>query len=887
MKSKTFKRRGFTGWLIIGSLLLFLETGLAENHLQIVHLKTEHADNPLGIAAEHPRLGWQILSTDTNILQSAYQLVVSTSARKASAGNGDIWDSGKVSSPDSADVRYAGPAMQPAQRYYWSVKVWDNQGHVSRWAPSAWWEMGLLMASDWSDARWIAGTNSSSAPLLRTEFSAAKRIARARLYISAAGYYVASINGRRVGNAVLDPGFTAYDRRNLYATYDVTGQLHRGPNAIGVTLGRGFYALDTSRKIFWWNGVSWLSREPKFMAKLDITYADNTHQVVVTGTNWMTRAGPSISDSLYRGETYDARLTLPGWDMAGDNTCDWTNALASAAPATRMQPQTAEPIRVTDTIKAVSITEPKPGIYVYKYPVMLAGWARLAVSGPAGTTVTLRLGEKLNDDGTVNNLGDPNLTPGEIQRYDYTLVGHGREIWEPQFSYSGFQYVQVDHFPGRPDKDSVVACEVQSDVPEIGSFSCSNPLLNAIHDMCKRTVLNNLQSIPTDTPTYEKRGWTADTMLYSAQAMDNFDMQRFFDKWLDDLADTQTKQGEIAEIAPSPGGSMDPSWSSAFIVIPWRLYQEYGDREVIAAHYDQMKRYVDYLSRKASGHLVKGFYGDWVAPGYDHPPEGPDLLASANYYRDARLLSQMAGIIGRSADEKTYSNLAADIKSSLNAVYLDAAHGIYRTSKNAGYRQTSSSVPLSFGLVPEGEVVGVVSNLVADVQLHNGHLNTGCFGTAMLLPDLTENGHVNLAYEIATQTTYPSWGYWIAHGGTTTWEQWNDDTSVRSHDHAFLGTVDDWFFKYLAGIQPAAPGYKIINIRPWIPDGLQSASASIDTPQGLVSSSWTHPTKNTFVLTVVIPPNATANVWVPGEQVSFQIGSGSHTFKKLISAAKE
>lgn len=872
--------------LIVGCLLLLPQKGAAENVLSAVHLLAGHAANPLGIDAAHPQLAWQLTSTGTNILQSAYQLVVSTSASKAVSGHSDVWDSGKISSPDSVDVIYGGPALEPAQRYFWSVKVWDNQRHVSAWAKPAWLEMGPLTANDWSGAQWIAGADAPSAPLLRTGFAVTKRIAQARLYVSAGGYYVATLNGRRVGDAVLDPGFTAYDRRILYATYDVTSQLHRGTNVLGVTLGRGFYALDTSRQILWWNGVSWLSREPKLLAKLDITYTDHTHAIVVSGPDWKIHSGPSTSDSLYRGETYDARLALSGWDTPGFNSSGWTNALVAGPPTTNLQAQMAEPVRVVNTVSAASITQPKPGIYVFKFPVMVAGWARLTVSGPAGTTVTLRLGEKLNDDGTVNNLGDPGLTPGEIQRYDYTLAGHETEVWEPQFSYAGFQYVQVTSFPGIPTTNSVVACEVHSDVPTTGRFSCSNPLLNEIHEICRRAVLNNLHSIPTDTPTYEKRGWTADALLFSAQACDNFGMQRFFDKWLNDLADTQTPAGEIADIAPSPGGSLDPSWSSAFVVIPWRLYQEYGDREVITTHYEQMKRYVDYLSSHASHHLVKGFYGDWVAPDYVHPPESPDLVASANYYRDALLLSKMAGLTSHPADEITYSNLAANIAVAFNAKYLDAATGTYRTGEAAGYRQTSSAVPLDFGLVPREQIAAVVSNLVADVRLHKNHLNTGCFGTAALLPVLTEHGQVNLAYAIATQTTYPSWGCWIAHGATTTWEQWVFDAS-RSRDHAFLGTVDDWFYKYLAGIQPARPGYQEINIKPFFPDGLHSVSASLDTPLGAVSSSWTHLTNDSVVLTVVIPPNATAQVWAPGEPSPVHVGSGRHIFKGAVFGTKE
>lgn len=864
----------------VGCLFLSGETCAAEDSYRAIQLQVEHANNPLGIDVKHPRLGWQIVSAGTNILQSAYRVVVSSSARKASSGKGDVWDSGKVISPDSFDVAYAGPELKSGCRYFWSVKVWDDRGHSSDWASAGWWEMGLLSSEDWSGAHWImAEEDSQAAPLLRTDFSVVKGVARARLYISAAGYYVASINGQRIGDAVLDPGFTAYDRRILYASYDVTRQLRRGANAIGACLGRGCYAMDTSQKILWWNGVKWLDRQPKLLAKLDITFTDNTHETIVSGPDWKTHTGPTTSDSLYRGETYDARLEQLKWDTSGCDITGWSDARAATAPPTNLQAQMAEPIRTVGTMLAASITEPKPGIYVYKFPVMTAGWARLTVSGPFGTKVTLRLGETLNKDGTVNNMGDPGLTPGEIQRYEYTLAGREMEVWEPQFSYAGFQYVQLENFPGTPTTNSVVACEVHSDVSVIGSFTCSNPLLNAIHDICRRSVLNNLHSIPTDCPMFEKRGWTADALLFSAQAADNFGMDRFFTKWMDDLADTQTTAGEIADVAPGPNGSLDPSWTSAFIVIPWGLYQEYRDRKIIAAHYDQMKRYVDYLSSKSTNHLVAGFYGDWVSPGYVQPPEGPDLVASANYYRDVRLLSEMAGVVGRTTDESTYSNLAARVKASFNSVYFDSAKGVYRTGKDVGYRQTSSAVPLDFGLVPSGQIAAVVSNLVADVRLHNDHLNTGCFGTAALLPALTENGQVDLAYAIATQTTYPSWGCWIANGATTTWEQWVCDASLRSRDHAFLGTVDDWFFKYLAGIQPAAPGYRKITIKPWFPKGLRDASASIQTPLGLVSSSWTVKTKDAVTLTVVIPPNATAEVWVPGDSVPRHIGSGRHVFK--------
>ncbi len=837
--------------------------------------------------------------------------------------------------------------------------------------------MGLLNAQDWSGAQWITGTNSPAAPLLRTVMNVTKPVAQARLYISAAGYYVASLNGQRVGDAVLDPGFTAYNKRGLYSTYDVTDRVVSGTNALGVVLGRGFYAMKTAvEKIFWWNLAPWLAKQPLLLAKLDITYADQTHTIVVSDPDWRTHPGPTISDNLYRGETYDARLFPSGWDTPGYEAGDWPKVWVAAksdilvkkalygvlddpartrdvtavvqallvgdaqtlpvtkitdmgdpapgvvktlrveysihgrplvasakdfgtvdfelpnlpnhaviktaaggAPSANLQAQMAEPIRVVNQLKAVSISQPKPDTYVFKFPLMMAGWPKLNVSGPAGTTVVLRCGESLNADGTVNNLGDPGLTPGELQRYEYTLAGHGTEVWEPQFSYAGFQYIQVDHFPGTPTADSVVACVVHSDVSTIGQFVCSSALLNQVHEICKRSLLGNLHSIFTDSPMYEKRGWGDDGVL-CAQADDNFDMQKFDEKWLRDIADTQNAQGNISDISPAVGLDFhDPSWSSAFVVLPWRLYQEYGDTHAFATHYEAIKRYVDHLSSQAKNHLVKGFYGDWVSPGFIDPPEGADLTASANYYRDVVLFSEMASVLGYTDDAEHYRALAGEIKLAFNAKYLDRASGVYRTEREAGYRQTSNALPLDYGMVPADMVSLVVSNLAADVRQRGNHLNTGSFGTAALLPALSEHGEAQLAYEIASQTNYPSWGWWLANGATTTWEQWITGPALRSRDHAFLGTVDDWFYKYLAGIRPAEPGYKRVNIRPCFPSGLSWVKSSIETPYGQVSVYWKRTGNDAVAIIVGIPPNTTAELWLPGESASRLLGSGRHAIE--------
>jgi alpha-L-rhamnosidase len=852
---------------------------VAQRALCAVHLTTEDQAAPMAIDLSHPRLSWKIETNMDAVLQTGYRVVVATTAKLASTGNGDVWDSGEVASADSINVFYGGRPLEAATRYYWAVRVRDNQHHTSAWSAPGWWEMGLLKPKDWSAAQWIAGAPGKASPLLRSSLEVTKPVAQARLSIAAAGYYVASINGHRVGDAVLDPGFTDFHERNLYRTYDVRRQLRQGLNAIGVVLGRGFYAIDAT-KLKWWNRLPWLSDSPALLAKLDVTYADGSHAILISDSTWKTHDGPTQSDSMFYGESYDARKVQKGWDTPAFDLAAWKPVRSVRPPSQIVQAEGDEPIRLVKTWQADTISQPKPGVYVYKFPIMIAGWTRLTVSGAAGTTVTMRLGESLRPDGTVETLGDPNMSPGEIQKFDYTLAGAGLQTWSPEFSYAGFQYAQVEGYPGTPNKTSVEAQEVHSDVPSIGSFTSSNPLLEQIHAICRQSVVNNLYSIPTDTPLYEKRGWGGDALLFSAQAADNFDVLRFFTKWMYDVADSQDDQGNISTIAPGLHAGADPAWGSVIIFLPWRLYQEYGDLRPIEQHYEAMKRYMQYLDSKADNHIVDGSFGDWVSPnrtGVPRPPEGAKLVATAVYFRDAELMAKMAALLSRSEDQAAFTSLSAAIRKSFNANFLDTKTAEYHTEKDVGYRQTSNVVPLDFNMAPDDETSSVLARLKLDIKDHDDHLNTGAFGTAALLPALTLNGQIEMAYAVATQTTYPSWGFWISRGATTTLERWDPD-KTRSRDHAFLGTVDDWFYKYLAGIKPGKPGYKEIEIRPYIPAELGHVAASIDTPYGLVSSSWTRQANGQVDLDVVIPANATAHVWVPGADMPVSAGSGKHHY---------
>lgn len=739
---------------------------------------------------------------------------------------------------------------------------WEQPGFDdSAWVTAL--DEGAYGGGPWDHAVHVAAQ--VPAPYLRRQFSVTGPVRRARLYVSGLGYYVASINGRRVGDHVLDPAPTVYNQRVLYASYDVTGHVHPGDNAIGVVLGRGFYAINSPNS--YWNTAPWLSATPNMLLKLDVELMDGSHTTVVSDGGWLTHDSPTRSDSVYNGETYDARAVIAGWDEPGLDTSGWAAPVTRQAPAPAVRSQLMPPIRVVSTVGAVSAATPRPGTYVYKFPDVVAGWPRITVSGAAGTQVTVRYGEFLQSDGTVNNAGDPGITPGEIQRDNYTLAGTGTEVFEPQFSYGSFQYIQIDGLRAMPPQDAVTARVAHTDVPATGDFHSSDPLLNTIHDMTRRTILNNLTGVPTDTPMYEKRGWFGDAQLYTAAAADNFDMHTFLANFLNVMADDQGSNGNYGDLAPAngPGQGADPTWSSAGLVIPWRLYQEYGDAGVLAAHYDGMRAFVDYLTSKASSSIVSGTYGDWVAPqppdgSYAGPPEGTALVSTASYYRSAVLLAQTAQVLGNGSDASKYASLASAIKDAFNATFLDTSAGVYQTSIPAGYRQTSNAFPLYLGMVPPDQLSAVVSNLAAGIAANTNHLNTGIVGTMALFPALTTHGHADLAYTVATQRTYPSYGYWVSLGATTLWEEWAP--TPRSHDHAMFGTVDDWFFKYLAGIQPAAPGYRQIAIQPYVPSGLTEVDAYQTTPYGKVAVRW-KASGRTFTLSVTIPPGSSATVSVP------------------------
>jgi len=857
-------RRATTFWTVLVCAIALAASPAAASSAP-EHLTTEYAQAPLGLDVEAPRLGWRLPGDE---LQTAYQVEVRDGSRV-------VWDSGRVSSRESAQVVYGGPPPDRATRYHWRVRVWDDDGQASSWSRPAWWESGLLGEAGWRGAQWIGRGADGPAPLLRRDFRLDAPVERARLHVSGLGYHEARINGRRVGDHVLDPGHTDYDDSVLYVTHDVTRLVHPGANAVGVELGTGWYDVLTENA---WNWIDAPWRDaPKLRALLVVTHRDGSETAIASDGTWTTTQGPTRSDSVYAGETYDARAEQPGWDRAGFDDAAWDAATPVAAPAGALRGQAHEPIRVTETLRPVAVTEPRPGVYVFDLGVQIAGWTQLNVSGPAGTEVELYHGERVDDEGLVTIPQYTNfheLEQGQTDRY--VLSGEDRETWEAKFTYKGFRYVQVTGLPGPPGPDTVLGRRVHNDVRSIGEFDSGEPLLGRIRGNVRRALLNNHHHVPTDTPVYEKNGWTGDAQLTATTAMYEFDMARFHTKWLADIADSQLPDGEISDIVPTPGWSYEgapgwtavhgptPAWDAAYLQIPWWMYQYGGDRRILETHFAGMRRYFDWLMSYADDRqLLDVGLGDWLSPGGE-PPEGPVLSSTAHAYLFATRLADIAGVLGDATAEAGYRARAAELREAFNAAFFDEQAGYYRTvygDYSDEYRQTSNTIAVAFGLVPEDRVGDVVDRLAADVRERGMHLDTGIVGTRYLLPVLSEHGHADVAYAVATQRTYPSWGFWLELGNSALQEHWEADT--RSLNHHMFGSIGHWLHADLAGLTPAGPGWATVRVRPYLPDGLSHARSSTDTVRGRVAAAWRRDGSGGLTLDARVPGNATGEIHVP------------------------
>ena len=865
-----------------------METETTGSGLRPIKLKCEHRVDPPGIDEPSPRLGWALASEGRGLVQSAYRVLVARNEEDLEAEENLLWDSGRVESNRTLGIVYEGAELESGARCVWNARVWDGEGEPSAPSEPAVFGMGLLKKSDWKGT-WISagegpagdmdpptgdeydalGNGLDPSPYLRKEFGLERPIRRARLYATARGLYELSINGARVGDDVLAPGWTDYRKRIQYQSYDVTALLRDGPNALGAILGDGWYAgfvgFDPKRA-----GAHYGTR-PRLLAQLNVEYEDGTTACVATDGSWVSSTGPILFSDLLAGESYDAREEMPGWNEPGFDDAGWYGVGVEPLGDVPLVAQPDEGVRATEEVAAEAVTEPASGVHVFDMGQNMVGWARLKVRGEAGTTVRMRFAEALNPDGTIYT---ENLRSAR-QTDTYVLKGEGEEVYEPRFTFHGFHYVEVTGYPGEPPLDAVVGRVVHSATPPSGSFECSSPMVNRLQGNIVWGQRGNFLSIPTDCPQRDERlGWTGDAQIFVRTASLNMDVAAFFGKWMDDVEDAQTPDGAFTDVVPLLEGSglIDlsrgaPAWGDAGVIVPWTIYKAYGDTRMIEKHYDAMARWMSYL-RDANPDLLRrnklgNNYGDWLSPKGDATPK--DLLATAYWAHDANLMAEMSRAVGR--DAAGYEKLFEDVKEAFNRAYVSPDGHVGNDT------QTGYVVALHMGLLPKELRAKAAGHLVRTIEEKDWHLSTGFVGVGYLCPVLTEAGYPEVAYRLLNNETYPSWGYTIKNGATTIWERWDGWTeesgfqspNMNSFNHYSLGSVGEWLYRYVAGIDlhPEGAGYDRIVIRPRPGGGLTHAGAEYDSVRGAIESAW-EVSDGEFCLRVTIPPNTTATVHVPG-----------------------
>lgn len=874
-------------------------------------LRCEYLTDPLAIDVAQPRLSWMIEADGRGVRQTAYEILVACCERGLKGNEGSLWTTGKVASDATNQIVYAGKPLAPGQTAHWKVRVWTGGSEPSAWSQPARWRLGPSRPADWT-AKWIGLPRPvpASEPLpalpatvLRKEFRLNQPIARALVTATALGAYELRINGKRVGEDLLTPNWTDYHTRVQYQTYDVTPLLRGGKNVVGATLGDGWYAgrLGISHIIPDGPLRGHYGRDLRLLVQLDVDFEDGDTATIITDGSWKaTDDGPIRKSCLLDGEVYDARKEMPGWDAPGFDDSAWKPVIVQDAIKAQLNAQPNEPIRVTAELKPVAIKEPKPGVYVVDFGQEIAGWCRLTLRGPAGTTVTLRHAEVLQPDGMIyrDNLrmsvyaNDKNLKWGPYlgarQEDQFILRGEGEEVFEPRFTYHGFRYVEVTGLPAKLSADQILARAFHSAPPMTGAFECSSPILNQLMSNITWTLRDNLHSVPTDCPQRDERmGWMGDMLAFAQSACFLMDMGGFFTKWVRDIRDDQADDGRYPDFAPQPydanrSFSGVPAWGDCGVVVPWRMYVNYGDTRVLAEHFDSARRWVDWIHKNNPDLLWKNKrnndYGDWLNGDtlklemFGYPKGGSEVpketFATAFFQHSASLVAKMAAAIGRKDDAAKYGKLAADIRAAFIKAYIKDSGEV------AGNAQASYAIALHFNLLPEDKRAEAARRAVERIKAYKDHISTGFHTTVMLMRELSGNGHNEVAYKLLNNRTIPSWLYEIDHGGTTIWERWDgyvegrgfQDPGMNSFCHYAIGSVGEWMYRTILGINPDEehPGYRHFILRPQPGGGLQWARGHYESIRGRIATDW-RVQGDDLSLTVTIPANTTATVCLPAK----------------------
>lgn len=870
----------FFGFLLISTSLYA--------QIEIVALTCDYRTNPLGIDHLQPALSWKIKSAQHNVIQSAYQILVADNLQDLNQGRGNIWDTKKVNTSQSIQLRYAGQKLRAGKPYYWKVKVWDNQQH-NAWSAIASWQMGLLTIPDWKGAKWIAYEKLADAqlnvlptdgkksaftannilPAFRKSFSIEKPIQRAIAYISGLGQFEMHLNGEKVGDHFLSPGWTKYDKEALYVAFDVSKQLQQGQNVMGVLLGNGFYYVPPVKERY--KKLSTAFGYPKMICRLQITYTDGSSTDMVSNPSWKTSPSATTFSSIYGGEDYNANLEQSGWDKPGFKEGSWKSALVVAGPALRAQQE--EPVKVFEHFSPKQITALPNGDWVYDLGQNASGIIELKVSGKKGDTVRITPAELRKADGSVTqkNMGGPSY-------FSYILKGEGQETWSPRFTYTGFRYLQVkgavpsgkDNTLNQPLIASLKGLHIRNAAARVGSFSSSNTLFNQTDQLIDWAIKSNMVSVFTDCPHREKLGWLEELHLMGSSVRYNYNAAPLFKKALQDMKNSQLDNGLIPEIAPEYvkfewGGDMfrdSPEWGSSAIIMPWYLYQWYGDQQAIVQYYPMMQGYIDYLGTKAQKHVLSQGLGDW----YDLGPKPPGVsqltpmgvTGTAIYYYDLTLLAQMARLIDKKADAFHYEQLARKVKKAFNTQFFNPETKEYATGS-----QTANAMALYMGLVADDDRAAVTNNLVRDIQNHQNSLTAGDIGYRYVLRVLEAAGRSDVIFEMNSRADVPGYGMQLAKGATALTESWAALPTV-SNNHFMLGHLMEWFYSGLGGISQQETGiaFNKIRIYPEVVADLKMVKTNYDSPYGLIGTAWKKEGQQ-FEIAIEIPANTSAMVYLP------------------------
>ncbi len=884
-------------------LLVFAFCADALSQTRVVSMLCENRINPNGIDVLKPQLTWQLTGNRRNIHQSAYELRVGASPKELAQGKQLAWNSGKINADQSVHVPYSGSPLLSGKKYFWQVRIWDDKGQASGWSPVGEWQMAFLQPGDWK-ASWIEpgfvqDSISRPSPLFRKTFNTSKKIQYATAYVTARGLYEARINGQRVGDAFLTPGWTSYKKRLQYQQYDVTDLLRQGANAIGVSLGVGWY----SGYLAWGDAKNHFGSRIGLLFQLNIQYTDGTEEVISSDNSWKSSTGSILYSEIYHGETIDARKEKEGWSTATYDDHDWSGVqLSSDNNKNTLIATENEPIKKHEQFKPIKIFTTPSGEKVIDFGQNLVGWVQVKMKGRPGDSIVLQHAEVLDKN---KNFYTTNLRLAK-QKNTYIFKGNGTEVFEPHFTFQGFRYVKITSFKGEINPDNFTAYALYSDMPATGTFSCSNQLINQLQHNIQWGQRGNFLDVPTDCPQRDERlGWTGDAQAFSRTASFNFQVNNFFSKWLKDVAADQRADGSVPFVVPNVLGQNEmgsAGWADVATIAPWNMYLAYGDKRLLEQQYPSMKAWVGYIQGQSKEDLWNSgsHFGDWL---FYRPEDDNDgrsaitdkyLIAQCFYAHSTQLLINAAKVLGKADDVSTYTALLQRIKAAFLKEYATPGGRLISSS------QTAYVLALQFDMLPENLREQAAQRLVDNIRSYGNHLTTGFLGTPYLCHVLSRFGHLDVAYTLLLQDSYPSWLYPVKMGATTIWERWNgqkpdgsfETPGMNSFNHYAYGAIGDWMYRVTAGIdtEEDAPGYRRIIIRPRPGGSLTQATGTLQTYYGNIKSSW-QLQNGQFSLDVEVPANTTATVYIPAKNnAAVQEGGKPLATQKdirLVSTAQE